>query len=637
MSSKNDYLCIIMSNTYTFLPKIDAPQDLKRLTEEELRLYCDELRRYIIDECAVNPGHLASSLGAVELAAALHYVFDTPHDKIVWDVGHQTYPHKIITGRREAFHTKRLLGGISGFPRMAESEYDAFGGGHASVSISAAFGMAKAFELKGEKHQVVAVIGDGAMTGGLAFEGLNNAGASKKSNLLVILNDNNMAIDQATGALKNYLLKISTSKHYNRFKQRTWGVLSHTPRILHFLQKVGNGFKQGLLNKSNIFESLNFRYFGPVDGHNLKELVATLRALSEIEGPKLLHVMTVKGKGYKPAEEDQPVWHAPGRFNPDTGERIKSKASVAKYQEVFGQTLLDLARMDERVLGVTPAMPSGCSMNIMMRELPDRCFDVGIAEGHAVTFSAGLAASGMIPFCNIYSTFMQRAYDNVIHDVVLQDLPVVFCLDRGGLVGEDGATHHGVFDMVAFAALPSLVFAAPMNELELRNMMYTGYRYGHPFMLRYPRGGGEGVAWQDQPFEQVAVGRGRKLRSGRDLALVTIGTVGNFAQRAAQRASEEGIEVAHYDLRFVKPLDEKLLDEVGRNFKHVITVEDGALRGGVGEAVATFFNDRGYEVRVERLGIGDQWVSHGTPAQLYDLCGYDEEAIYRTIHRIVKP
>ena len=430
------------SEEYKLLDTISSPRELKKLPPEELSAYCDELRRYIIDECAVNPGHLASSLGAVELAAALHYVFDTPEDRIVWDVGHQTYAHKIITGRREAFKTKRQLNGISGFPRMSESEYDSFGGGHASVSISAAFGMAKAAELRGEKRQVVAVIGDGSMTGGLAFEGLNNAGASKRTNLLVILNDNNMAIDQATGALKNYLLKISTSVHYNRFKQRLWGLMSHTPRLLRLCQKAGNAVKQGLLNKSNFFESLNFRYFGPVDGHNLKELVRTLRALRDIEGPKLLHVMTVKGKGYLPAEHDQPAWHAPGRFNPDTGERISAPGGAARYQDVFGETLLELARRDGRVVGVTPAMPSGCSMNLLMQAMPSRCFDVGIAEGHAVTFSAGLAAAGMVPFCNIYSTFMQRAYDNVIHDVAIQDLPVVMCLDRGGLVGEDGVTNE---------------------------------------------------------------------------------------------------------------------------------------------------------------------------------------------------
>ena len=616
---------------HKLLDRISSPRELKQLTPEELRRYCDELRHYIIEECSVNPGHLASSLGTVELAAALHYVYDTPEDRIVWDVGHQTYAHKIITGRREAFRTKRQLGGISGFPRMSESEYDAFGGGHASVSISAAFGMAKAAELRGEKYHVVAVIGDGSMTGGLAFEGLNNAGASKRTNLLVILNDNNMAIDQATGALKNYLLKISTSVHYNRFKQRLWDILSHTPRLLRLCQKAGNAVKQGLLNKSNFFESLNFRYFGPVDGHNLKELVRTLRAMRDIEGPKLLHVLTVKGKGYLPAEHDQPVWHAPGRFNPDTGERIAPPEGPARYQDVFGETLLELARRDKRVVGVTPAMPTGCSMNILLREMPDRCFDVGIAEGHAVTFSAGLAAAGMVPFCNIYSTFMQRAYDNVIHDVAIQDLPVVMCLDRGGLVGEDGVTHHGVFDMEAFRAIPGLTIAAPMNEPELRNLMYTALQSGHPFMIRYPRGCGEGLPWRGVAFEALPVGRGRKLREGSDVALVTVGTVGNAAARAAERAAAAGVEAAHYDLRFVKPLDETLLDEVGRRFRRVVTVEDGCLRGGVGEAVTVFFTSRGYDVQVTRLGIGDAWVEHGTPAQLRALCGYDEEGILRAL------
>lgn len=620
------------SEEYKLLGKVDSPQDLKRLSAEELRCYCDELRRYIVHECSINPGHLASSLGAVELAAALHYVFDTPDDRIVWDVGHQTYAHKIITGRREAFRTKRQLGGISGFPRMAESPYDAFGGGHASVSISAAFGMAKAAQLRGEKRQVVAVIGDGSMTGGLAFEGLNNAGASQHTNLLVILNDNNMAIDQATGALKNYLLKICTSVHYNRFKRRLWGVLAHTPRLLHLCQKAGNAVKQGLLNNSNLFESLNFRYFGPVDGHNLTDLVRTLRALRDIEGPKLLHVMTVKGKGYLPAEHDQPVWHAPGRFNPETGERIASPQSAARYQDVFGETLVELARLDSRVVGITPAMPSGCSMNLLMQAMPERCFDVGIAEGHAVTFSAGLAAAGMVPFCNIYSSFMQRAYDNVIHDVAIQGLPVVMCLDRGGLVGEDGVTHHGLFDLAAFAPVPSLTVAAPMDEAELRQMMYTALQAGGPFMIRYPRGKGEGAAWRGQPFAAMPVGRGRKLRDGRDAALVTIGTAGNFAARAAKQAAAEGLSVAHYDLRFAKPLDEELLDEVGRMFECVITVEDGAIRGGVGEAVAAYFNARGCRTRVRTLGVGDEWIEHGTPAQLYAQCGFDEQGILRALH-----
>ncbi|MCM1300629.1 MAG: 1-deoxy-D-xylulose-5-phosphate synthase [Alistipes senegalensis] len=618
-------------SAYTYLPRIDSPSDLKRLSLAELRLYCDELRRYIIEQCSVNPGHLASSLGAVELAAALHYVFDTPDDKIVWDVGHQTYAHKIITGRREAFRTKRQLGGISGFPRMDESPYDAFGGGHASVSISAAFGMAKAAELRGKRRKVVAVIGDGSMTGGLAFEGLNNAGASKGTDLLVILNDNNMAIDQATGALKNYLLKISTSVHYNRFKRHVWGLLSHTPRLLHLCRKTWNGIKFGLLKNSNLFESLNFRYFGPVDGHNLPDLVRTLRALRDIGGPKLLHVMTTKGKGYLPAETDQSVWHAPGRFNPDTGERIASSGTAARYQDVFGETLLDLARLDRRVVGITPAMPSGCSMNILMREMPERCFDVGIAEEHAVTFSAGLAAAGMRPFCNIYSSFMQRAYDNVIHDVAIQDLPVVLCLDRSGIVGEDGATHHGVFDLAAFGAVPGLVIAAPMDESELRNLLFTALHAGHPFLVRYPRGCGEGAAWRNEPFTELPVGRGRCLRKGSEVALLTIGTVGNAGARAVKRAVAAGTDAAHYDLRYAKPLDETILDEVGRRFRRVVTVEDGCLRGGVGEAVAAWFNAHGFSPAVRSLGIGDHWVSHGTPAQLHALCGYDEEHIYEAL------
>ena len=621
----------MMHSEYKWLDRIDSPDDLKKLSGSDLRQYCDELRQYIIEQCSSNPGHLASSLGAVELAVALHYVFNTPDDKIVWDVGHQTYAHKIITGRREAFRTNRKLGGISGFPRMSESPYDAFGGGHASVSISAAFGMAKAAELKGEQRQVVAVIGDGSMTGGLAFEGLNNAGASKQTNLLVILNDNNMAIDQATGALKNYLVKISTSRRYNAIKRRLWRILSHTPAVLRFCQKAGNAVKQGLVKNSNLFQSLNFRYFGPIDGHNLPELVRVLAALRRIEGPKLLHVMTVKGKGYKPAECNKPVWHAPGKFNPETGERIVSKTEVARYQDVFGQTLLELARADERIVGITPAMPSGSSMNILMKEMPERCFDVGIAEGHAVTFSAGLAAAGMVPFCNIYSSFMQRAYDNVIHDVAIQRLPVVMCLDRGGLVGEDGATHHGAFDLAYFGTVPNLTVAAPMNELELRNMMFTALEAGRPFAIRYPRGNGAGVAWRDEPFAAMEIGRGRCLKEGERIAVLTIGTVGNFASEAIARMEADGIRVAHYDLRFAKPLDQELLHEVGRKFRCVVTVEDGALRGGVGEAVVAFFCEHGYLPKVVSLGIPDRFVEHGTPAQLYAQCGYDAEGIYRTL------
>ena len=625
------------SEEYKLLDTISSPRELKKLPPEELSAYCDELRRYIIDECAVNPGHLASSLGAVELAAALHYVFDTPEDRIVWDVGHQTYAHKIITGRREAFKTKRQLNGISGFPRMSESEYDSFGGGHASVSISAAFGMAKAAELRGEKRQVVAVIGDGSMTGGLAFEGLNNAGASKRTNLLVILNDNNMAIDQATGALKNYLLKISTSVHYNRFKQRLWGLMSHTPRLLRLCQKAGNAVKQGLLNKSNFFESLNFRYFGPVDGHNLKELVRTLRALRDIEGPKLLHVMTVKGKGYRPAEEHQRIWHAPGIFNPETGERMQHAESGRPplYQDVFGETILELARVDDRIVGITPAMPTGCSLNRMMAEMPERCFDVGIAEGHAVTFSAGLAAAGMIPFCNIYSSFMQRAYDNVIHDVALQHLNVVMCLDRAGLVGEDGPTHHGVFDIACMRSIPNLTIASPMNEIELRNLMYTASLGRGPFVIRYPRGASVRSDWR-QPFREIPVGRGRWLRDGTDVAVLSLGHVGNTVAEAVERASADGVSAAHIDLRFAKPLDATCLHEVGRRFGRIVVVEDGTVTGGVGSAVLEFMNAYGYRPQAELLGIPDRFIGQGTQEQLRRICGFDLEGIYRTIMKSKK-
>ncbi len=623
------------ANEYTLLEKVDSPADLKDLSAGELRAYCDELRRYIIAECSVNPGHLASSLGTVELAVALHRVFNTPEDRIVWDVGHQTYPHKIITGRREAFRTKRCLGGISGFPRMAESEYDAFGGGHASVSISAAFGMAKAAELRGERRQTVAVIGDASMTGGLAYEGLNNAGAIKDTNLLVILNDNNMAIDQATGALKNYLLKITTSRNYNRLRRMVWRTLSHVPWLLGICQKGWNAIKQGLLSNSNLFESFNFRYFGPVDGHNIEELVRTLTQLGKISGPKLLHVVTVKGKGYLPAEHDKSVWHAPGCFNPDTGERI-STGGAGRYQDVFGHTLVELAQRDSRVVGITPAMLTGCSMNLLKEAMPERCFDVGIAEEHAVTFSAGLAAAGMVPFCNIYSSFMQRAYDNVIHDVAIQDLPVVMCLDRGGLVGEDGVTHHGMFDMVAFGAVPGLVVAAPMDELELRNMMFSAVDEGHPYMIRYPRGKGTGVKWQGEAFVKIATGRGRRLRNGEDVALVTVGTAGNAAAEAAEMAAAEGISVAHYDLRFAKPLDSKMLEEIGGKFTRIITVEDGMIHGGVGESVVAHLNRHGFRPRIMTLGIGDKWIEHGTPAQLYAQCGYDRDGIMSTIRAIMQ-
>lgn len=620
---------------YDLLYKVNSPADLKKLSVAQLPQYCRELRRYIIEECSKNPGHLASSLGAVELAVAIHYVYDTPDDKVVWDVGHQAYAHKIITGRRELFPTNRKLGGISGFPRMSESEYDAFGTGHASTSISAAYGMAKAAELQGEKRKVVAVIGDGAMTGGLAFEGLNNAGEKKSTDILVILNDNEMSIDEGTGALKSYLAHVSTSRHYNRFKRRLWNLFSHIPPLLRLCQKAGNAVKQGLLQNSNLFESLNFRYFGQIDGHNIEELVRILSALKQIPEPKLLHVITVKGKGYTPAEHNQPVWHAPGCFNPDTGERIPASNSAARYQDVFGETLLELARADRRIVGITPAMPSGCSLNIMMREMPDRCFDVGIAEGHAVTFSAGLAAGGLHPVCNIYSSFMQRAYDNIIHDVALQRLPVTLCIDRAGIVGEDGATHHGSFDLAYLSCIPDIIVAAPMNELELRNMLYTAVNTSSPYAIRYPRGCGEGVEWRGVPFETIPTGKGRRLKDGKNMAVITIGTAGNLAAEAIGRIENRyPVTIAHYDLRFAKPLDEALLREAAR-FDRILTVEDGILRGGVGEAVAKFFSDNGLTPHVRSLGIDDTFVEHGTVAQLQAICGYDADGIERTIKEML--
>ena len=616
---------------YKYLNRVNSPAELKQLTIDELPRYCDELRQYIIEQCAVNPGHLASSLGAVEIAVAVHYVYDTPTDKLIWDVGHQAYAHKIITSRRDAFVTNRKLNGISGFPRMAESEYDAFGAGHASVSISAALGMVKAAQLRGENFKTIAVIGDGSMTGGLAFEGLNNAGADKNNDLLVILNDNNMAIDRATGALNDYLLRMSTSRSYNRFKQGLWSLFSHIPPLLRLCQKAGNAIKHGLLQNSNLFESFGFRYFGRIDGHDVKQLVRTLTALKDIRSPKLLHVMTAKGHGYQPAEQDLTVWHAPGKFNPDTGERIKSASDKDRYQDIFGHTLLQLAEQDNRIVGVTPAMPTGCSMNIMMEKMPQRCFDVGIAEAHAVTFSAGLAAAGQVPFCNIYSTFMQRAYDSIIHDVALQRLPVVLCLDRGGIVGEDGATHHGAFDLAYLSCIPNLIVAAPSDELELRNLMYTALKCGSPFAIRYPRGEGQGVEWQNTPFEELPIGKGRQLREGEDVALLAIGKTCSFALEAAQMAESENISTAVYDLRYAKPLDKELIESVAQRFKRIITVEDGVLRGGVGEAVTKLLADIGCTAKITTLGIDDAFIEQGTPSELYNLCGYDAQGILKVI------
>ena len=615
---------------YKILNRVDSPDELRSLSIDDLKLYVEELRSYILECCATNPGHLGSSLGTVELTTALHYVYDTPLDRIVWDVGHQAYAHKIITGRRDAFKTNRQRGGISGFPRMAESPYDNFGAGHSSVSISAAFGIAKAMELQHTKRHVVAIIGDGALTGGLAFEGLNNAGASPTTDILVILNDNEMSIDKPVGALDRYLLHISTSRWYNKFKNSLWKVLGKVPPMLKMARRTGNAVKHGILHNSNLFESLNFRYFGVVDGHNTEELINTLRSLKEIGGPKLLHIKTRKGKGYAPAEADPATWHAPGRFDVATGERAKSSYNADRYQDVFGQTLLDLARIDERIVGITPAMPSGCSMNIMMKEMPERCFDVGIAEGHAVTFSAGLAAAGSRPFCNIYSSFMQRAYDNVIHDVALQNLPVVMCLDRAGLVGEDGATHHGAFDIAYFSCVPNLTIAAPRNEWQLRQMMYRASKADTPTIIRYPRGLGEGVEWRNTEFVDVDM-RSEKLKEGTDVAIIAVGTMANVALRAAERTTKS---VAVYDLRYIKPLDEEMLDYIGSRFSKVITIEDGAVRGGVGEAIAAYLSRQGYTPRVKNLGIGDTFIEHGKPAELYADCAYDEAALIETIETI---
>ena len=619
---------------YKYLHQINSPADLKKLSPDELPAYCDELRHFIIDQLAANPGHLGSSLGVIELTVALHYLYDTPDDKLVWDVGHQAYAHKIITGRRDQFSTNRRLGGLSGFPRMSESPYDAFGTGHSSTSISAALGIAVASQLRGEGRKVVAVIGDGALTGGLAFEGLNNAGAAN-TDILVILNDNNMSIDKNVGAMKEYLLGISTSARYNRLKDRTWNVLGRMPSLRRFIQKVGNGLKHGFLQQSNLFEGLHFRYFGPVDGHDVRALTRVIGDLKRLPGPKLLHVVTVKGKGYAPAERDQALWHAPGRFNPETGELLSSvpEGCPPRFQDVFGHTVLELARRDPRIVGITPAMPTGCSLSIMMEAMPERCFDVGIAEGHAVTFAAGLAATGLVPFCNIYSSFMQRAYDNVIHDVAIQGLNVVMCLDRAGVVGEDGATHHGVFDIAALRPVPGLIISSPMDEPELRRLMMTATGGHGAFVIRYPRGRGVTPDWEC-PLEAVPVGRGRLLREGSDLAVISFGPVGNDAAAAIDRAAVDGISAAHVDLRFVKPLDAKLLRYVAERFDRIVTVEDGVVSGGMGSAVLEWMNAHGFTPRIEMLGVPDTFVEHGTPAQLRRLCGYDTDGILARIRAI---
>ncbi len=638
-----------MSSIYKpgpFLSKINIPEDLRsQFTKTDLPQVSSELRQYIVDVISeIGNSHFGASLGVVELTVALHYVFNTPEDQLVWDVGHQAYGHKILTGRREQFHTNRLKGGISGFPKRSESEYDTFGVGHSSTSISAALGMAIASRSKGDlnKHHI-AVIGDGAMTAGLAFEGLNHAGFEKDANLLVILNDNCMSIDPNVGALKEYLTDITTSHTYNKVKDEVWnwlGVISKFgPDAQKIASKVSHALKSTLLNQSNLFESLNFRYFGPVDGHDVEGLVKVLEDLKDIPGPKILHCLTKKGAGYKFSEEGNPTkWHAPGVFNKDTGEIVKVVPigpEAPKYQDVFGHTIVELAERNKNIMGITPAMPSGSSLNIMMKAMPDRAFDVGIAEQHAVTFSAGLATQGMLPFCNIYSSFMQRAFDQVLHDVALQNLNVVFCLDRGGLVGADGATHHGAYDLAYMRCIPNMVVSAPMNEQELRNLMYTAQLENKgPFTIRYPRGNGVMTDWKT-PFEEIPVGKGRRVSSGEGVAILTLGHPGNFAQEAIKTLTKSGITPAHYDLRFVKPLDEMLLHEVFSKFDKVITVEDGCLMGGFGSAVLEFMADRGYKAEVVRLGIPDEYIHHGTQEELWATCGFDVAAIVSSVERIL--
>ena len=611
------------------LEKINDPKDLKGLDTKELDELCAQLREYMVECCSKNPGHLGASLGAVELSVALHYVYDTPHDKLVWDVGHQAYAHKIITGRREAFVNNRKSGGLSGFPKMSESEYDAFGAGHTSVSISAALGIAEAARIKGEKRHVVAVIGDGAMTGGLAFEGLNNAGALK-SDILVILNDNQISIDKNVGALHNYLVKISVSPAYNRMKNRIWRIVGNG-RIRRLIQKFMLSTKLAFMKNGSVFQGLGFRYFGTIDGNDMDELVTTLSNLKDIPGPKLLHIRTLKGKGYKPAEEDQSVWHAPGKFDIETGKRITQAKKVYRYQDIFGETIVELARENEKIVGITPAMASGCSLTHMMKEFPQRTYDVGIAEQHAVTFSAGLAAGGMLPFCNIYSTFMQRAYDSIIHDVALQNLKVVFCLDRGGIVGEDGATHHGAFDLAYLRPVPNIVLAAPMNEIELRNMLYSATRpeYG-AVAIRYPRGACEGLDWK-KPFEYVEPGKGVVVSDGEGVAVVTLGTIGNRAAKAVAKAREEGFSPLHINMRFLKPLDTLLLGEACSRCHTIITVEDGAVAGGLASAVAEYVAQHNLNVKVVSLGIPDRFIEQGTVDELISECGYNVDSIYNSI------
>ncbi|SFA77141.1 1-deoxy-D-xylulose-5-phosphate synthase [Algoriphagus aquimarinus] len=625
------------------LAQINSPDDLKKFPKEKLVQICDELRQFIVDNVSVYGGHFGASLGVVELTVALHYVLNTPEDQLVWDVGHQAYGHKILTERRERFHTNRLYGGLSGFPKRKESIYDTFGVGHSSTSISAALGMAVASQYKGlSQKQHVAVIGDGSMTGGMAFEAMNHAGVSN-TNLLIILNDNCMSIDPNVGALKDYLTDITTSKTYNKAKDEVWKILGKLSKFgtsaQDVISKVEGGIKSALLNQSNLFESLNLRYFGPVDGHDVNHLAEVLKDLKDIPGPKILHCVTMKGKGYAPAENgNQTTWHAPGTFDKVTGEIYKTTPSTPqapKYQDVFGHTLVELAELDDRIMGVTPAMPSGSSMNIMMKAMPNRAFDVGIAEQHAVTFSAGLATQGLVPFCNIYSTFMQRAYDQVLHDVCIQNLPVVLCLDRAGFAGADGPTHHGAYDIAFFRCIPNLVVSAPMNEEELRNMMYSASIHNGPYSIRYPRGKGVMPDWKT-PFEQIPVGQGRIVKEGEEIAILTIGHIGNYAVEACKKLEKEGLNPAQYDMRFVKPLDGELLHEIFGKFKKVITVEDGCLMGGFGSAVIEWMMDHGYQAQVKRLGIPDTIIEHGEQLELHRECGFDPEGIAEAVRNMAE-
>ncbi len=622
-----------------FLDPIKYPTDLRKVNEADLVNVCADLRQYIIDTVSVYGGHFGASLGVVELSVALHYAFNTPYDQLVWDVGHQAYGHKILTGRRDNFYTNRVYKGISGFPKRAESEYDTFGVGHSSTSISAALGMAVASRLKGETdRQHVAIIGDGAMTAGLAFEGLNHAGV-ENSNIIVILNDNCMSIDPNVGALKEYLTDITTSPTYNKFKDDVWKTLNKLDKVGKFssdvITKIHDTLKSGLLRQSNLFEALSFRYFGPVDGHDVNHLVKVLDDLKKIPGPKLLHCVTVKGKGFALAEKDQTKWHAPGLFDKVTGEIFKTindKPQAPKYQDVFGHTMVELAEANPKIVGITPAMPSGSSLNIMMKAMPNRAFDVGIAEQHAVTFSAGLATQGLVPFCNIYSSFMQRAYDQVVHDVALQNLHVVFCMDRAGLAGADGQTHHGMIDIPYMRCVPNMVVSAPMNEEELRNLMYTASldKNAGPFSIRYPRGNGVMPEWKT-PLQELPIGKGRKIKEGNDIAIISFGTAGNLAVQATAMLSEAQIEISHYDLRFVKPIDEEMLHEVFSKYTKIITIEDGTTVGGAGSAILEFMAANQYHAQVKMLGMPDKITEHGEPSELYAECGFDAKGIYKTV------